>query len=316
MSRMAKGNNLSLETSQKSQIEDLVQRNRKLEHTNKGLRDDLDAEKAHSRSQLNQADAKFHAEQGEWRKAVSTLQTCNYISSLRIQLDWDAERLNVVREQELARQEKIARIQRDFKLVEFQKTESELMARIALLEDHADALKATQDERVTRFKRANAESLSTIQSLRREVAVKEKENEDLADKLAAQLEETARHKAEHESLLPKLERAGLLNDDATNQQTELKREIDDLRRSKSEMERQMEKWRSRENKGGEDMEKERKRRIELEAEFEALRTQHEKLLEKYADKQTKYKKSLAEWEVVILSLLYLSTRLTEDSRTT
>ncbi len=302
MSRMAKGNNLSLEANQKAQIDDLVQRNRSLEHANKLLRDDINTGAANTKHQLSEAQAKFHTEQLEWRSAVKTLQSCHYISQLRIQLDFDGERLNVLREQENTRQEKIARIQRDFKLVEFQKKESELLARIATLEDDILDITTTHGEREEKFRRASTDALANIQELKRQLTIKDKETDELSRKLAAQLEEKARLKADYEGLVPKLERSKLVNDDAVAKQTELQRELEDLKRAKSDMERQLEKWRSLENRGGEDMEKERKRRIELEAEVEALRAQHEKLVHKHKHKQAEYRKNIAEWEVCTMYL--------------
>lgn len=308
MSRMSRNTPITLEATQKAHIEELVNLNRSLEAKIKTLKDDLEAEKANLRHSLAEAQVKYQDEQIEWRQGVRALQSCYNVAQLRVLLDLDGERLNVLKEQDNTRREKLARIQRDYRLVMFTDKEASLMRQISELQAEADAIANKAEEREHKFTKRNVESLATIQEFKRELMEKEKENDRLSQQLAEQLEETARQKANYETLLPRLERSNLIQDGATAKQTELQREVDDLKRAKAEVDRQLDKWREFETRGSEDMENERKKRITLEAEVVALRSSSEKEKERSELRISKLKVAVKDWTVNTLPVFFQKFR--------
>jgi chromosome segregation ATPase len=125
----------SLEASQQQHIEQLVQEKRSLEATIKKINASVDQEKARSKSIAAELQAKWKSERQTWHSGVDILQILHRLVQLRASDDLEKERMNVLAEQDGIRREKIARLQRDFKIAMFQAKESELEARIEDLED-------------------------------------------------------------------------------------------------------------------------------------------------------------------------------------
>ncbi|KAJ7035058.1 hypothetical protein C8F04DRAFT_955550, partial [Mycena alexandri] len=125
----------SMEAALRAQIEDLVQRNRTLEHTNKKLVDGiaLDADRDKRVTRDNQT--KLNAEQRTWREGCNRLLSCHHLAHLRISAKLSAAQIALLKEMELSRQEKVARLHRDFQLTMFRIREGELDAKIEELEE-------------------------------------------------------------------------------------------------------------------------------------------------------------------------------------
>ncbi|KAG7451164.1 uncharacterized protein BT62DRAFT_403161 [Guyanagaster necrorhizus] len=286
----------SLEASQQAHIDDLVQRNRSLEHSVKLIRDELDQEKARSKQALSDVHKRWKADQKEWREGVDVLLSCHRIALWRKTIDLQTERLNILKEEEDIRLGKISRLQRDFKITQFQQSESQYISRQELLEDEIQALNKKQSIQKEKWRAQSAELLARVQDREARVEAATTEVDRLSKELTAQREETARQKNMYQSTAPQMDRLRLQIEGAEAKQAELHRENDDLRRAKHELDRQLGKWQNLETKGGADMEKERKRRIELEAEVQALQNRLEKTKDKEKHKVDKLKESLAEWQ--------------------
>ncbi|KAK0469627.1 uncharacterized protein EV420DRAFT_1495740 [Desarmillaria tabescens] len=286
----------SLEASQQTHIDDLVQRNRSLEHSAKLIRDELDQEKTRSKHALSEVHKRWKADQKEWREGIDVLLSCHNISLWHKIIDLQTERLNFLKEEDDIRLGKIARLQRDFKITQFQQSESQHISTQERLAAEIQALHRKQNTQKDKWKAHSTELLSRIQDRETKLEAATTEIDRLSEELAAQREETARQKNLYQSTTPQLDRLRLQIEGAEAKQAELQRENDDLRRAKHELDRQLAKWQNLETRGGADMEKERKRRIELEAEVQALQNRLEKSKEKEKHKVEKLKESLTEWQ--------------------
>ncbi|KAK0500325.1 hypothetical protein EDD18DRAFT_1438607 [Armillaria luteobubalina] len=286
----------SLEASQQTHINDLVQRNRSLERVSKLVREDLDREKARSKHALSDVHQRWQADQKEWHEGVDVLLSCHRIVLWRKTIELQTERLNFLKEEEDIRLGKIARLQRDYRITQFQQSESQYVSRQELLAAEIDALNRKQIVQKDKWKAHSTELLSRVQDRESRLETATMEVDRLSEELTAQREETARQKNMYQSTTPQLSRLRLQIEGAETKHAELLRENDDLRRTKQELDRQLSKWQNLETKGGADMEKERKRRIELEAEVQALQNRLEKIKEKEKHKVEKLKESMMEWK--------------------
>ncbi len=165
----------SLEASQQTHIDDLVQRNRSLEHAAKLLRDDLDREKARSKHALSDVHKRWKADQKEWHEGVDVLLSCHRIVLWRKTIDLQTERLNFLKEEEDIRLGKISRLQRDYRITQFQQSESQYVSRQELLNAEIDALNRKQITQKDKWKAHSAALLSRVQDreTRLEAATKE-----------------------------------------------------------------------------------------------------------------------------------------------
>ncbi|KAK0204926.1 hypothetical protein DFS33DRAFT_1323891 [Desarmillaria ectypa] len=286
----------SLEASQQTHIDDLVQRNRSLEHSANLIRDELDQEKARSKHVLSDVHKRWKVDQKEWREGVDIVLSCHRIALWRKIIDLQTEKLNFLKEEDDIRLGKISRLQRDFKITQFQQSESQYISRQEILAAEIQALNRKQNTQKDKWKTQSTELLSRVQDRETRLKAATIEVDRLSEELAVQREETARQKNMYQSTTPQMDRLRLQIEGAEAKQIELQRENDDLRRAKHELERQLAKWQNLETKGGADMEKERKRRIELEAEVQALQNRLEKSKEKEKHKVEKLKESLTEWQ--------------------
>ncbi|KAJ4500742.1 hypothetical protein C8R41DRAFT_352279 [Lentinula lateritia] len=136
----------SLEASQQSHIDDLVQRNRTHEQTIRRLKDELAQEKNRAKTVVQDIQTKLHAEKREWREACDTLQSCHRIHQLRLHVELEKQRSGQLAEQDLLRKEKVAALQREFAITKFQIQESLLERQILELEDKVAELEQLRDE--------------------------------------------------------------------------------------------------------------------------------------------------------------------------
>lgn len=132
--------------SQQTHIDDLVQKNRTLDHVAKKLKDELLAEQARSKEAAKAIKAQWQTEGAEWREGCESLQANHRIAHLRTIVELERERLAVVKEKDVTRLESMARLQRDFRIISFQARESDLERQIEQLEETIEDVRAQGEE--------------------------------------------------------------------------------------------------------------------------------------------------------------------------
>lgn len=169
----------AMAVSQQTHIDDLVQKNRTLDHVAKKLKDELILEQTRSKEAAKAIKAQWQAENDEWREGCDSLQACHRIAHLRTLAQLDQERLTVVREKDIARQERVARLQRDYRITMFQVRENELEGMIEELADEIETLKHKSEEEnsamVTQYEEAAEQLRVKCKQYAAEVAQKAKE---------------------------------------------------------------------------------------------------------------------------------------------
>jgi hypothetical protein len=136
----------SLEAVQQTHIDDLVQRNRTLEHTINKLKEEANLEKSRSKNAINDLHNKWNKDKEAWRDGCDTLQTLHRIEQLRLEVQIGQERSNVLHEHEFVRQERILKMRRDYALTTFQINEEELERRIEDLEHELEETNIQHEE--------------------------------------------------------------------------------------------------------------------------------------------------------------------------
>ncbi|KAG5642583.1 hypothetical protein DXG03_002534 [Asterophora parasitica] len=293
----------SLETSYQAQIDDLVQRNRTLEHTKQKLAEQVAHESSRSKEAIGALQKQWQVEQAEWRDGCDVLQSCHRVVQLQNVVEIEKERINVLKELDAARKEKLLRLQRDFRITMFQAREAELEERIRELEEASDAKDAAIEESARRLKTRNAQLIAQAQAKDQELAVADEQKEELNGRLAGLQLQFTRLQADADKLATSLERTTLQCESAVTTRDGLKHTNEELKRSNADMLRQIDKWQTLENKGDAEAEAQRKKRIELEVQAKDLQSQlekvaeeHEKSVEKEKRKVEKLKTGIQEWQ--------------------
>lgn len=132
--------------SLQAHIDDLVQKSRVAEHTSKRLQQTVQDEKERAHDAMTHLKATFQQEREEWQEGCNSLLASHRIVHLRTRNELDKEKLNLLKEKEENRKERIAVLYRDYKLTLFLAKESELEARIADLEDALEELEEGRQE--------------------------------------------------------------------------------------------------------------------------------------------------------------------------
>lgn len=169
----------SLEASNQSQINDLVQRNRTLEHKVKKLSEQLAMEDSRAKEAVAKIRDEWKLKELEWREGCDTLQACYGIVQLRNNLEMEKERMVVLKEMEVVRKEKIKSLQRDFRITMFQAKEAELEGRITELEDEREVALAEYEENVKRLTKTCEGHIAQLKGKDKEMDVVEQEKVDL-----------------------------------------------------------------------------------------------------------------------------------------
>ncbi|KAF9565287.1 hypothetical protein CPC08DRAFT_604273, partial [Agrocybe pediades] len=125
----------SLEASNQAQIEDLVQRNRTLEHTNKKLLEQVAQEKARAADAVSGIQKQWEVNKQKWKEAVDDLVATQRIVEKQVEVELEKERAALIKEMAVTREEKVQRIHRDYKIKLFQIREEELERKIEELEE-------------------------------------------------------------------------------------------------------------------------------------------------------------------------------------
>ena len=125
----------TLEASNQVQIDDLVQRNRALEQANKNLEGQLYSEQRRNKEALAEIQEQLRRERQESREGCDVLISCHRLVNLRTLSDLETVKTKFLQEQEVTRQEKKQRLQRDTQILNFQIREGELEDTIARLKN-------------------------------------------------------------------------------------------------------------------------------------------------------------------------------------
>lgn len=167
----------SLETSNQAQIDDLVQRNRTLEHTVRKLSDQVALEVKRSKEAAGTIQEQWQQEQREWREGCDVLQSCHRIVQLRNTVELENERMTVLKELEAVRKEKLKRLQRDFRITMFQAKEAELEQRILELGEEKEMMRDDYEGKVKTLKAASEEYAAQVKVEYDELAIEKDELE-------------------------------------------------------------------------------------------------------------------------------------------
>ena len=174
----------SLEASNQAQIEDLVQRNRTIEHTNKRLSEQLTREMSRSKEALETMRQEWVGKRQEWHQASTDLLSLCRIDQKRVEVELERERSNALQEMKFTRDEKLLRLQRDFRIKLFQIREEELERKIEELEAEKRRNKGSSDLIVRKLEAKCAESLIQLKEEKEERAVAERERDEIEVRLS------------------------------------------------------------------------------------------------------------------------------------
>ena len=174
----------SLEASNQAQIEDLVQRNRTIEHTNKRLSEQLTREMSRSKEALETMRQEWVGKRQEWHQASTDLLSLCRIDQKRVEVELERERSNALQEMKFTRDEKLLRLQRDFRIKLFQIREEELERKIEEIEAEKRRSKSSSDLIVRKLEAKCAESLIQLREEKEERAVAERERNEIEVRLS------------------------------------------------------------------------------------------------------------------------------------
>lgn len=144
-------------SKQQSHIDELVAKTRSLEYANVKLEEKLAAERDRSlealaaerernKDTMSRIQELWAAERVEWSDGCDALQTAHRVAHLHTSCELDKERMAVLREKENVRKERLAKAQRDYKLLLFQAGERSLEKQIHELEEELEDCRAEQEE--------------------------------------------------------------------------------------------------------------------------------------------------------------------------
>ncbi|KAJ7931517.1 hypothetical protein B0H13DRAFT_1958559 [Mycena leptocephala] len=285
----------SMEASLNAQIEDLVQRNRTLEHTNKKLVDEMALDADRAKRAVRDVQTKWNEDRVVWREGCNRLLSCHHLAHLRLSAKLSNAEAALLKEMELSRQEKVARLHRDFQITMFRIREAELEGKVEDLEDLLQDARRGEESHFSDLEERLKTQDEEIGALTEERTASEKELLKLRESYG-RLQVTA------ESTETKLVRLTLQFDGAQTTIAELERQNDELKRANLDIKRQLDRWQNLETKGGEEVETLRKQRIDLEVEVKALQGRLEKKdaeLQKEKNKVAKHKRNVDEFETYI-----------------
>ncbi|KAF8910673.1 hypothetical protein CPB84DRAFT_1672740 [Gymnopilus junonius] len=293
----------SLEASNQAQIEDLVQRNRTLEHANKKLNERLAVEMQRGRDNLNTLDTSWKKKEESWNLVCEGILTSCQIVQRRLEVETEAARSAVIKEMAVTREEKLQRLQRDFKIKLFQIREEELERKIEELEDE-NARLAEETERELQMQREKClKHSAALKETRESLARSLRDNERKEEKYNKLVADRSNMEAKNGTLDSQLQRVQLQLEGSRTKVTELERGNDELKRTIADQTRQLERWQNLETKGGEAAEKHYKEKVELEFRYQELKEAFEKHqeerqseLDKEKKRAEKLKDAMHNWE--------------------
>jgi len=172
----------SLEASNQAQIEDLVQRNRTLEHTNKKLVEEMTREQGRAKEAMLNITHKWEGDLALWKEGCEHLLASYRIVQKRLEVEVEKERSAVIKEMSITREEKLQRLKRDFKITLFQMKEEELERKIEEGEEEKARLVEEFDLELRQEKERSAEISSKLREARESLArsIKEREEKEVS----------------------------------------------------------------------------------------------------------------------------------------
>ncbi|KAH9481378.1 hypothetical protein JR316_0005903 [Psilocybe cubensis] len=283
----------SLEAANQAQIDDLVQRNRTLEHTIKKLTDQVSHEQARTRDAVLEIQAKWDANQKLWKEGCEAVLSSYRIVQKKLQVEVETERAAVIREMAITREEKLLRVQRDVKITRFQMREQELERRVEEMEEERAEFAEEMQRELQAEKEKSAAYLAKLKETRESNKLQlaevrnalriAKQERDAKDAEVVDL--TAKNAVlenEIKSLETKFQRTTLNMEALQNKLSDADRLADELKREKASLSNQLERWQSLENKEGEAAEQQRKQIVALELELREIKEAYEHDTEKAA----------------------------------
>lgn len=168
----------SLEASNQSQIEDLVIRNRTLEHTNHKLNVQLTEESNRTKAFMKEIQEKHEANQRQWKYGCEDILASYRIIQKRLEVEVERERTANLKEMEATRHEKLQRLQRDYKIKLFQMQEEESERRLEEVEYERSSLEENYQIFVQMLKEKCADYALKLKDAREAIARSEKENRE------------------------------------------------------------------------------------------------------------------------------------------
>jgi organic radical activating enzyme len=125
----------TLEAANQSQINDLIERSRDLERKNKKLSAQLAEEVNRSKASVKEIQDKHEANQRHWKESCEDVLASYRIIQKHLEVELEKERYATLAEMGVAREEKLQRIKRDFKLKLFQMHDEDLEKRLEEVEE-------------------------------------------------------------------------------------------------------------------------------------------------------------------------------------
>ena len=317
--------------SQKTHIDELVQKTRTLDSTISRLQE-----------QLSNSRAEWQTERKEWADGCDSLMACHRIAHLRTNVLLAQERIALAQERDLTRRERVAVIQRDYNLILFKARERELELEADQLREE---LRGTADGNVALVAELRDKLAQGMRELKEKAALlrdAEKAREEaevrpstpppsypctLLKTFLFLQKQTTRIRTEHAALQAQLsstrtnvERLTLRLEDAQTALTEKERLNSELQQEKATLKVQVGKWKSLDDRGGAEVEELHKQRAALESQIIHLESQlteeqnkvlvHEKAIQKEHKKIEKLQEALEKQavrpRVEFLSIAFLS----------
>jgi chromosome segregation ATPase len=302
--------------SQKTHIDELVQKTRTLDNTIKSLQE-----------QLSNSRAEWQAERKEWVDGCDSLLACYRIAHLRSNVLLAQERVALAHERDITRRERVAVIQRDYNLILFKAREKEIELEADRLKEE---LRGTANGNVALVVELREKLAKGMRELKEKAALlrdAEKARE-AAEVRGSTLppytciyscffflqEQTTRVRTEHAALQAQIssartnvDRLTLRLEDAQTVIGEKERLNGELQQEKATLKSQVEKWKSLDDRGGAEVEELHKQRATLESQIKRLESRlaeeqnkvsaHEKAIQKEHKKIEKLQQALEEQAV-------------------
>ncbi|KAJ3563417.1 hypothetical protein NP233_g8955 [Leucocoprinus birnbaumii] len=293
----------SLEEANQAQIKDLVKRNRTLEYTNAKLNEKLVAETNRSKEAIHDFQKRWHQQEQLLREECEDFLAYYRFVQLSTVSALEAERINVLSEQKALREEKLLRLQRDFRILMFHTKEREIEERMVELEEDNEKMVLEQQELASVLRKKLGGLFAQLRLKDGEIASMNSER-DTADKDVGKLrEENARLQTSLSSTSSKLERVTLQLEGAQSSRSELESVNEDLKRKNYDLQRQIDKWQRLEHKGDVELDTLRTRSNELAVEAQELQDQlarekdaHKKILDREQKRIERLKTTAQEWK--------------------
>src|SRR6266540_5317983 len=198
----------TLQASNQSQIDDLVQRNRTLSHTNQKLSSQLDLEISRSKEAISAIQAQHADDQNQWKEAFEDVLGSYRIVQRRVEVEVERERMGLLMwGEEGVRRERVGRMMWEYKVRLFMMREEEMDRRVEEVEVEMRRVEEEYEGTIGKLKEKCFELLGRVEVEREAVCRLEKEVKEKDGSLAKMREVNANLEAEKETFTSQLGRA-------------------------------------------------------------------------------------------------------------